>query len=432
MKRTLVFAVACFAASSLIAQEPMCATGERTNEILAYLQERLDHQPRDRARMLASPFALHDGTFTMSGDNGVSVNGRANNLVGQTIEFQPVDATHYTLRHVAYAYVEPNTAPLQQFTSSSVHYVKWNMVSTPLTLFGTSVSTLYLSEFNSIHLKQPADFSALQIDALHAFVQKEAVLSPLLITTSKPGRLAYPTLYAEERDNSLIVTWRSDADGATFGYDVQARLFSDGRVQYSYRSARSMRWGAPIISAGLANLRTSAIVTANDATNEIATPTNAALKSMVDFSSVEITRLDDSDMLRVQLKLAGVIDRTKLASEEFLRYIILFGQTGSSFFDIRADGTTQTAAIGQSFVQNDNIASYAADTVTFYVQQSTLPVPTGIMTFTAFARVGASKTFDTITKGYWSLTDASDLTGTACGFIVAPGPDVFLNPNGER
>ena len=44
----------------------------------------------------------------------------------------------------------------------------------------------------------------------------------------------------------------------------------------------------------------------------------------------------------------------------------------------------------------------------------------------------STKTFDTITKGYWSLTDASDLTGTACGFIVAPGPDVFLNPNGER
>ena len=146
MKRTLVFAVACFAASSLIAQEPMCATGERTNEILAYLQERLDHQPRDRARMLASPFALRDGTFTMSGDNGVSVNGRANNLVGQTIEFQPLDATHYTLRHVAYAYVEPSTAPLQQFTSSSVHYVKWNMVSTPLTLFCEQHGSLLLPQ----------------------------------------------------------------------------------------------------------------------------------------------------------------------------------------------------------------------------------------------------------------------------------------------
>jgi len=85
-------ALAIAASLSLFAQEPMCATGERTDQILEYLQDRLDHQPRDRAKVLAAPLTLQDGTFVMNGDGGVAVNGRSNDLIGKTIEFQPVDA----------------------------------------------------------------------------------------------------------------------------------------------------------------------------------------------------------------------------------------------------------------------------------------------------------------------------------------------------
>lgn len=433
MKPILGLAAVCIAASSLLAQEPMCATGERQNEILAYLQERAEHEPHDRARVLANPITLKDGTFYMGSDNGVLTGGHSNDLVGKTIEFQPVDASHYTLRHVAYAYVDPVTPPLRIFTGTGTHYVTYSPTSsTPITLFGNNVPTLYLSQFNGIHLKAPADITALQIDALHAFVQTDAVVSPLLITTAKPSRLSYPSVYVEEREFSLIVTWRSET-GENFGYDVQARLFTDGRIQYSYRSARSMRWGAPILSAGIANVPASSFLSLNDTTNEIPTPTTAALKPMVDFANVTVSRMNDSDILRVDLKLAGPIVPSQMAASDFLRYIIVFGSTGSAFFDIKPDGSTQTATIGQSFVGNDNAASYSGDTVTFYVQQSTLPQQTGTMAFSAFARVGAIGNFDqlstTFTLGAPPRNFVTHLAATADGTSLdLPISDPFTLP----
>ncbi len=46
------------------------------------------------------------------------------------------------------------------------------------------------------------------------------------------------------------------------------------------------------------------------------------------------------------------------------------------------------------------------------------------------ARTGAAwsqTTFDAVANGYLSLDDASDLTGNACGFTLAPDTSVFLN-----
>jgi hypothetical protein len=39
----------------------------------------------------------------------------------------------------------------------------------------------------------------------------------------------------------------------------------------------------------------------------------------------------------------------------------------------------------------------------------------------------SARTFGTVTSGYRSLSDASDLTGNACGFTLAPNPDVALS-----
>jgi len=417
--KPLLTLIAISIALSVSAQQPMCATGERTDEIVAYLKDRADHERHDRAHVDSSTLSLHDGTFVMSGASGVLMDAHYDDLGGSTIEFQPVDATHYTLRHVAFSYIDPQSAPLRDFSIPGAHYVAFKPQSTSLMLFGQSVSTLYLSEFNAIHLKVPDDVTTEQIDAIHAFAQRDAIISPLLITTARPSRLAWPTLYAEEHDGSVIVTWRSEK-GDIFGYDVQARLFSDGRIDFTYRSARAMRWGTPIISAGSPNsLRTTPIAAQGDPANDISTPSNTALKPMVDIVNTDISRVNDSDILRVQLKMAATIDRTKLASSEFLRYIIVFGQTGSAFFDVKADGSTQTAPIGTGFIVNDNTATYAGDTVTFYVSQSSLPVATGSVAFQALTRVGSSTTYDiahlTPTLSPAPNTFARDLSATSDG-----------------
>jgi hypothetical protein len=373
-----------------------CATGERTNEIVDYLNERLAHEPRDRARTLATPpFKLTDGTFVMHGENGVLMNAHYDDLVGQTLEFVPSDATHYTLHHIDYTYVDPQVAQLIDFSRTSAHFTSYATRTITLSLFGRNVTTLYISTFNGIHVTPPNDVTGLQVDDLHAFAQRDPIISPLLLTNSKPGRLPAPKVYAEEKDNSLIVTWRSDSS-ETFGYDVQARLFPDGTIRYSYRTARSMRWGAPVISAGLPSVRASSIANVNDDPNDAASPSNPALKPMIEITNVDVSRINDSDVLRVRIKLAGAIDPNKLASTEILRYIIVFGSTGSAFFDIRPDGSTQTAPIGSNFIANDPSASYFADTVTFYVTQGSLPIKTGNSALQVLSRVGTAKTLDTL------------------------------------
>ena len=50
------------------------------------------------------------------------------------------------------------------------------------------------------------------------------------------------------------------------------------------------------------------------------------------------------------------------------------------------------------------------------------------------ARTGSAwsnSTFGAVTSGYFSLTDASQLTGDACGFTVAPDMSVFVTPTAE-
>src|SRR5438046_4905846 len=169
MKRVVVAAVFLFA-SAVRAQEPMCATGERIEQILENLNDRAAHEPRDRARTLANVPVANHGIFTMGADNVIAPGARSNDLVGKTIELVPADATHYTSHSVAYSYIEPTSAMLRDFSKpGSTLSIKYDLQSAPLTIFGHDVTSLYLSAFNGIHLSQPANVTGQQIDTLHAF-----------------------------------------------------------------------------------------------------------------------------------------------------------------------------------------------------------------------------------------------------------------------
>jgi len=41
-------------------------------------------------------------------------------------------------------------------------------------------------------------------------------------------------------------------------------------------------------------------------------------------------------------------------------------------------------------------------------------------------------TFDAVAQGYSSLSDASDLTGNACGLTIAPSSNVFFSATTPR
>src|SRR5690242_1880710 len=96
-------------------------------------------------------------------------------------------------------YVAPSTPLLRDFQNDRSG-TPWYSVAVDLpftfSIFGRSVTRVYVTAFNEIRLDVPTyEQTAMQFGVTEAAVQPQAVLSPLVITTSKPRYLAYPRVY---------------------------------------------------------------------------------------------------------------------------------------------------------------------------------------------------------------------------------------------
>jgi len=330
----------------LHAAEPMCGTGPEPESRLAAAREQ--HAERIRIRANADPAvpALRDGTFYVQTDESITMGYRPFDLAGQSLVFTPAGNDAYTLKRGALKYVEPATQvrDFQTATGENWHYVARDLAS-PITIFGRSVSRIYVSAFNGIHLEPPAVQDGMYFETLQTATQRGAVLSPLMITVRKPRQLLYPRAYVDEAPGLLRVTWRSSGN-APFGYDLQAEVRGDGRVTYSYRIVNAMRWGTPVLSSGLdpVTVPRTLLGAVDDNTSDVTPEVPAALKGMIDVKRGEVFRLRDSDLYAVRLQLAQVIDPAKLGDGEALAYQVSLGST-VVLVEVSRDGTTASDGV---------------------------------------------------------------------------------------
>lgn len=350
-----------------MADQPFCGTGPETDARIRAARERVGG--RGGVRTLAATPApmVREGAFYIQNNESITPGYRPFDLDGQSLVFTPADGGSYTMRREALRYSEPAGAPLRDFQTVEAgpewHYVTRDLAA-PVTLFGRSVSRIYISAFNGVHVEAPSPQGGTQFDALEAAVHRTAVVSPLMITARKPRYLHYPTVYVDESAAGVTVTWRSSAN-APFGYDVQAQLRPDGSVVFSYRRLTAMRWGAPLLSAGFdpAAVTRAQLTAVDDPANDIGSTVPAAVREMINIRRTEVVRLRDSDLFAIRMHLAQPVDRTRLADGESLGFQAAIGAETAvlevdrndvkvtSFTGVRADIGGATARLDGNIVE---------------------------------------------------------------------------------
>jgi hypothetical protein len=341
-----------------------CGTSvENDRRILA-----LHQRPRERARLEAQHEGhgpeLRDGAFYVEADEDIIPGYRPLDLTGSSLVFEPRASGRYATRRETLHYRETSSEARHDFQTGARTYTY--DLATPLTTLGRQVSRLYLTAFNAIQLDPPdSEPGQDQFDSLEAMVHRQAVISPLMITNRKPSRLAYPQLFVEEHTDGVTVTWRSTA-GVGFGYDVQAELRRDGSIVFSYKSAREMKWGTPLISAGFdpATVARRVLHSTVDGANEV-NGVPEALRGMLDVRSAEVSRIAETEVFALRLKLAAAPDATKLAEGQKLRYTITLDGTPASV-DISRSGVEVSPFAGSTLIPNGSSARLDGDTLEIY------------------------------------------------------------------
>lgn len=385
--RAPVLSLLVLLAIPAFADEPMCGNGPETDAMLQRMAARSAQRSRIGVDAVAPASLLRNGTFYLEADSQTMSEYRRLDLGGQSLVFEPRGATKFATRRTALQYSEPSGEPIA-FSTAKEWFVKVDLTAFALPLFGKSVTTVYVTAYNGIHLVPPAaESEATQVDALEAAVQRQAVLSPLLMTKSKPKNLPHPDVYVNESANALVVTWRS-TKGKYFGFDVQATLRADGTIVYSYKTLRNIEWGTPILTPGFeaAGAEQRLLRAVSDVTGDVQASANA----MVDITHFEVFRVGETDLLLFRLKLAKAIDPSLIVANQPLRYWVMAGVESVQMLVERGGATSVYAPGRPRWERNGALASYRGDVVELFVTQDSLELPAGPTQFRALATVGSN------------------------------------------
>ena len=358
-----VLLLALALSSTALADEPMCGSSPELDLRLRALHERTSKLPLLRAA--GSGMTVRDGAFYVQADERIAYGGNALDLEGQSLVFEP-RGNGYALDRQSLRYAAPAGEPLVDFepkSGSPWHYVARDLPFA-FPVFGRTVTRVYLSAFNGIHLDPPVEEGSTQFDALDAAARPIAVLSPLMITNRKPRQLAYPRVWVDDTADRVTITWRSTA-GDTFGYDVQAELHRDGRVVFSYASIRNMKWGAPVIAPGISAATARRTLTAADDAAGDVSPTFGAVGTMLDVRRAELFRVAETDLFGVRMKLGASVDLSKIAEGQTLRYGATIEDV-VAVLDVTRAGWSVGTWFGSRLVPNGAAGRVSGDTIEIY------------------------------------------------------------------
>lgn len=374
----IVLTSAVLSGASAMAQQPMCGSGAEHDRYLEALHARSRALPRTAAAAEKTA-TLRDGAFSLPADETIAPGYRPFDLVARSLVFEPRGASRFAMQRTALQYVAPLSAPVRDFESDRSGE-PWFAVARDLDftlpIFGRAVTRIYVTAFNEIRFDPPSfEQTATQFGAAEAVAQPRAVVSPLIITSSKPRALAYPKVFIEESAGSVRVTWSSTA-GATFGYDVQAELRGDGTVVFSYPSFRNLRWGAPLISSGFdASVPRTTLASGSDAENDVTTTVAPELRTMLDIRGLEAFRINDADVFSLRVKLGAAPDPAKLGEGESFRYLFV-AEDDVGTVDIDGNGVVVTAFGAPRGVRNGVTARLSGDTIEMFGLQRSPSSPT--------------------------------------------------------
>jgi hypothetical protein len=306
---SVILAIVLQAASAAAEPDFICGTGPQTSARARAVASFAAARARSSFAAFEGVQTLHsvDGITVMSADDTLAPYFAPLDLSGMSLLFTPRDATTYAVSRGS-AFAETDIGAELPLLGSPAQARVSPMF--PVRVFDRTLTELYISRFNSIHGAPAAAPDFWQYDVLEAVSQRDAVVSPLLMTASaqRLHSVGIPKVYVRNTAAFLAVTW------TTATYDVRATIFPDGRVLFSYvrfpEGADGQFPGAVIVTSGSEPWRTSVINLADSGhvPGGVDPSVPPPIAPLLDITRLRVDRVNGFDLLRCEITLAAVPD----------------------------------------------------------------------------------------------------------------------------
>jgi hypothetical protein len=261
---------------------------------------------KNRANLLAGglPFAVFEnGVVVMEDDGTLLSDDNLPDLQGFTLEFIPsgggtrYDASIQTLNY--------DTSLGTQVVTDQRGFVSYQATLTQFAFpfGGTGQSDLFLTTNIGIYFSTPQAPQTSQLYTEDVLFDTALRIAPLLQGTSLWGW----NIYFREDTDRAVITWQA-ADGGN-ELDVQAVLFSDGRIRFSYNKLVGIEWGTMVIYPDTTSLWSSWAAAA-DLSDPVDVTLGLPEDPALDYTDLKIEQVPDTELLRFTLTLAGAPDPT--------------------------------------------------------------------------------------------------------------------------
>lgn len=294
------------AAALLIAQTLVCGTS-------AELWSAAAKPPLSESGSVAAavPTRIANDTFYGGADGETVPNDDPADLEGLSLYFARRDAETFVVTR----------EPLRYDENSGPQFVAFDRATAtaPLTLpfafpFGEARhETVTLSVVRGIHFTGRPALPAKNFGALEMVTAAAPLLSPLLDYQGSHG--SRPVVFVKQTNDAVTITFRRDVP-SFIDFDVQAVLFANGDVRYSYKRVRNIAWGGVVVTTGAAAWmnETEVLGSIADAAGDAA--------PMLDIREVTVSRVAASSLLELRIRTAAAIDPAQLpAGSSFLVFV---------------------------------------------------------------------------------------------------------------
>ncbi len=270
---------------------------------------------------------MRDGIWIIESDDTILAHDHPADLLGSSLRFSPsMNGYNVTVESLQY---DTNVGKLIVPNATYRLYLQINLVNFSFPMGDNFYTTLWAGTDLSIRTNNPTGvgiFDGVQYTTISAgadiFTDRADRLSPLYFARGNNwGRY----IYVRSTPEKLLITWRTSIDPSseTFYIDVQAALYPNGEILFSYQTLKNVDNGAPYVYSN--------IQTWLDSFTTKATITDPIEGLLPAADIVEVTLEEDpsSNILHVQTTMAGSIPESH---PDQIEYWIILSQQGEPIY----------------------------------------------------------------------------------------------------
>ncbi len=270
---------------------------------------------------------MRDGIWIIEADDTILAHDHSADLLGKSLRFSPsMGGYNVTVESLQY---DMNVGKTVMYNSPYRLYIQINLPYFNFPMGGNFYNTLYAGTDFSVRVNDPSGasvFSGVQYTITSAaadlFTDRADRFSPLYFAR---GDNWGKYIYVRSTPEKLLITWRTSTfpSGDTFHIDVQAALYPNGEILFSYQTLKNVDNGAPYVY--------SDIQTWLDGFATKATITDPVEGLLPEADVLEVTLEEDltSDIMHVRATMAGSIPASH---PDQIGYWVVFSQEGEPIY----------------------------------------------------------------------------------------------------